>query len=109
MVFKKVEEASNHAAEQVFGTNHSSGRARGRAATQMTREHVVDSEHAYTEGIIYVCIGFLIRPNTKLSVFRVTGLKILGSVGTHIFVFNNFFPEKISFYQLPFILKLHSL
>ena len=26
----------------------------------------------------------LIRPNKKISVFRVTGLKILGRVGTHI-------------------------
>ena len=27
----------------------------------------------------------LFRPNKKISVFRVTGLKILGRVGTHIF------------------------
>ena len=28
-----------------------------------------------------------LRPNKKISVFRVTGLKILGRVGTHIFLF----------------------
>ena len=28
-----------------------------------------------------------VRPNKKISVFRVTGLKILGSVGTHIYFF----------------------
>ena len=33
---------------------------------------------------------YLFRPNKKISVFRVTGLKILGRVGTHIF-FNYFF------------------
>ena len=27
-----------------------------------------------------------IRPNKKISMFRITGLKILGRVGTHIFV-----------------------
>ena len=27
----------------------------------------------------------IIRPNKKISVFRVTGLKILGRVGTHFF------------------------
>ena len=36
----------------------------------------------------------LIRPNKKISVFRVTGQKILGRVGTHIF-FNYFFSGKI--------------
>ena len=30
-------------------------------------------------------VWHLIRPNKKISVFRVTGLKILGKVGTHIF------------------------
>ena len=47
---QKVEEASNHAAEQVFGTSHTSGRARGRAAAQMTKDHVADNEQAYSEG-----------------------------------------------------------
>ena len=32
---------------------------------------------------------FQIRPNKKISVFRVTGLKILGRVGTHIFFLEN--------------------
>ena len=27
----------------------------------------------------------MLRPNKKISVFRVTGLKILGRVGTHFF------------------------
>ena len=30
------------------------------------------------------CRQFGPRPNKKISVFRVTGLKILGRVGTHI-------------------------
>ena len=34
------------------------------------------------------------KQNKKISVFRVTGLKILGKVGTHIFL-NIFFWEKI--------------
>ena len=34
-----------------------------------------------------------LRPNKKISVFRVTGRKILGRVGTHIF-FNHFFSGK---------------
>ena len=36
----------------------------------------------------------VIRPNEKMCVFRVTGLKILGRVGPHIF----FFWKKIEFY-----------
>ena len=35
-----------------------------------------------------------IRPNKKISVFRVTSLKILGRVGTHIFVLLFNFLEK---------------
>ena len=31
----------------------------------------------------WIC-AFLLRPNKKISVFLVTGLKILGRVGTHI-------------------------
>ena len=31
---------------------------------------------------------YTIRPNKIISVFGVTGLKILGRVGTHIFFFN---------------------
>ena len=34
----------------------------------------------------------LIRPNKNVSVFRVTGLKMLGRVGSHIFFY--FFSEK---------------
>ena len=40
-------------------------------------------------------LGKFIKPK-KLSVFRVTGLKILGSVGTHIFSII-FFPERKPF------------
>ena len=39
----------------------------------------------------------LLRPNKKISVFLVTGLKILGRLGTHIFLII-FFLEKIEFY-----------
>ena len=35
-----------------------------------------------------------VRPNKKISVFRVMGLKIFGRVGTHIFFFNYFFSGK---------------
>ena len=41
----------------------------------------------------------MFRPNKKVSVFRVTGLKILGRGGTHIFfkyLFSEFFfPENL--------------
>ena len=37
----------------------------------------------------------LYRPNKKISVFRVTGLKILGRVGTHIFLIIIFSWKKI--------------
>ena len=33
------------------------------------------------------CSTFKIRPNKKISVFQVTGLKILGREGTHIYFF----------------------
>ena len=36
-----------------------------------------------------------VRPNKKISVFRVTGLKILGRVGTHIFFIIFFLEIKI--------------
>ena len=35
----------------------------------------------------------MLRPNKKIRVFQVTGLKILGRVGTHIFL-NYFFSGK---------------
>ena len=38
-----------------------------------------------------------IRPNKKISMFRVTGLKILGRVGTHIFFDSLFFWKKYDF------------
>ena len=36
-----------------------------------------------------------VRPNKKISAFRVTGLKILGRVGTHFFLKHFFFWKKI--------------
>ena len=36
----------------------------------------------------------LIRPNKKINVFWVTGLQILGRVGTHIFFYHFFFWKK---------------
>ena len=36
----------------------------------------------------------ILWPNKKISVFRVTGLKILGRVGTHIFFFWKMFFNK---------------
>ena len=41
-----------------------------------------------------------VRPNKKISVFRVTGLKILGRVGTHIFFI-------IFFLEIKIILSYH--
>ena len=41
----------------------------------------------------YLSCVFSVGPNEKISVFRVTGLKILGRVGTHI-CFYYFFPGK---------------
>ena len=42
----------------------------------------------------------MLRPNKKISVFPVAGLKILGRVGTHIFCFFWIFfsGKKIRFY-----------
>ena len=37
----------------------------------------------------------VIRPNKKIIVFRVTGLKILGRVGTHFFLIIFFREKKI--------------
>ena len=39
-------------------------------------------------------MSHMLRPNKKISVFRVTGLKILGRVGTHIFLLL-FFSENL--------------
>ena len=36
----------------------------------------------------------VLRPNKKISVFLVTGMKILARVGTHIFLMFFFFWEK---------------
>ena len=50
-----------------------------------------------------------IWPNKKISVFRVTDLKNLGRVGTHIF-FNHLFSGKIYYFmhfERPF--KMHEI
>ena len=40
---------------------------------------------AMNRGLLIIHIkGSWLRPNKKISLFRVTGLKILGRVGTHI-------------------------
>ena len=49
-----------------------------------------------------------IRPNKKISVFRVTGLKILGRVGRHtLLFFNIFFLEKN--YNFSYLALLHKM
>ena len=40
----------------------------------------------------------MLRPNKKISVFRVTGLKILDRVGTHTFNLIFFLEKNILFY-----------
>ena len=44
--------------------------------------------------VLIAKLVFCLRPNKKISVFRVTGLKILGRVGTHFFFNYFFFPGK---------------
>ena len=39
----------------------------------------------------------MIRPNKEINVFQVTGMKILGRVGTHIFFFFFFQEKKYNF------------
>lgn len=46
---QKVEDASNRAAEQVFGINEYGGRARGKAVAKATKEYMKDDEEAYSE------------------------------------------------------------
>ena len=47
----------------------------------------------------FFLFSLLLRPNKKISVFRVMGPKILSKVGTHIILINYFFIlEKIEFY-----------
>lgn len=45
-----MEDASNRAAEEVFGLNSTSGRSRGKAIAKATREYMKDDEQAYNEG-----------------------------------------------------------
>ena len=42
----------------------------------------------YSSFCLKIFLCGLLRPNTKINVFRVTGLKILGRVGIHIFFSN---------------------
>ena len=53
---------------------------------------------AFIRELLIPCTVLLIkiRPNKKISMFRVTGLKILGRVGTHFF--NYFFSGKMYYF-----------
>ena len=53
----------------------------------------------------------MLRPNKKISVFRVTVLKILGRVGTHIFLNYFFFWKNVILCFLKGIspFKMHKL
>ena len=58
------------------------------------------------------CIYAYLRPNNKISIFRVTGLKILGRVGKHMLFFWYFFSQKNTLLcilkgNLPF--KMHKI
>ena len=54
-----------------------------------------------------VLLYCVVSPNKKISVFQVTGLKILGRVGTHIFLIFFFFWKKYYFMHLAF--KMHKI
>ena len=47
----------------------------------------------------------ILRPNKKISVLRVTGLKILGRITAHIFLFIFFLEKNIILYILKGILR----
>ena len=51
---------------------------------------------------------FYLRPNKKISVFRVTGL-ILGMVGTHILLSFSFFLKKNNFMHFERPFKMHKI
>ena len=60
----------------------------------------------------YLNVCFILRPNKKISLFQVMGLKILGRVGRLFFFFNFFFLEKKYDFmhferQMPF--KMHKI
>ena len=55
----------------------------------MQSEKAMASLHS-ADSSLPLLLNNVIRPNKKISVFRVTGLKILGREGTYIF-FNHFF------------------
>ena len=57
----------------------------GRKATKQTKQISVMADRSITK-----CD----RPNKKISVFQVRGLKILGRVGTHVFFNFIFFSRK---------------
>ena len=52
---------------------------------------------AYVISFKISCAGPKVSPNKRVSVFRVTGLKILGKVGTHTFFILSFFWKKYNF------------
>jgi len=45
-----VEEASNRAAQEVFGVNATTGRHKGRTAAKATRDFVEADDQAHSEG-----------------------------------------------------------
>ena len=54
---------------------------------------------------IYLFLASRVRPNKKMSVFRVTSLKILGRVGTHIVLIGFFSGKNIILCIFPENLK----
>ena len=54
----------------------------------------------------WLCLHFFIKPNKKICVFRVTGLKILGRVGT-VFFFFFFLSTETKRINLSKCIKLH--
>ena len=64
-----------------------------------------------TMGVHYLEVYSMLRPNTKISVFRVTGLKILSRVGTHIFVYFIFLENKYNFmhFERHFAFQMHKI
>lgn len=60
-LIQKVEDASNRAAEQVFGINQYGGRARGKAVAKATKEYMQVDEQAHNEG--NNCIHFTLIPS----------------------------------------------
>ena len=64
----------------------------------MQRElNVYQIDNPFFASIIMKVYINVLRPNKKISVFRITGLEILGRVGTQIFIYLFFSGKKIIF------------